>query len=216
MYGLPAAVTVLSASGLLGVVVLSGTYRRVERIGVALGLFELAFLVAALRSHPSLQPITASFLTLGRNQPGYLNMVAANIGAVAMPWMVFYQQSAVVEKGLRHKDWRVGRADTALGSVVTQVVMIAVLVTAAAVLARGHTTSTGNGLASVQGIWAVLASSLGPGAGRLALECGTSVNLTIAVEVCNSLSPPVGKRRLGMDAAAGAHPSRARALGGRA
>ena len=77
--------------------------------------------------------------------PKYLYLVAANIGAVIMPWMVFYQQSAVVEKGLRH--WRSAgrsRADTAIGAVVTQLIMAAVLIATAATLGRsGRSESLG-------------------------------------------------------------------------
>ena len=51
-----------------------------------------------------------------------------------MPWMVFYQQSAVVDKGLTVDHLRHSRIDTAIGSVVTQLVMIAMLVTTAATL----------------------------------------------------------------------------------
>jgi Mn2+/Fe2+ NRAMP family transporter len=184
MYGLPPAATVLPAAGLLALIVLSGTYRRVERIAVALGLFELAFLVAALKAHPSLHPIATSFLTLGSSQPGYLNMVAANIGAVIMPWMVYYQQSAVVDKGLQPRDLRAGRADTAAGAVITQAVMMAVLVAAAAVLAHGHQgLKSAKNLTNVQDIWAALAPFLGPGAGRLTFALGVAGAALVAAIV---------------------------------
>jgi Mn2+/Fe2+ NRAMP family transporter len=184
MYGLPPAATVLFAAGLLGVIVLSGSYRRVERIGLTLGLFELAFLFAALRAHPSLHPIAASFLTLGPSQPSYLNMVAANIGAVVMPWMVYYQQAAVVDKGLPPKDLRLGRADTAVGAVITQVVMIAVLVAAAGVFTHRHQAlPKSTSLTSVRDVWAAFAPFLGSGAGRLAFALGVAGAALVAAIV---------------------------------
>jgi len=57
-----------------------------------------------------------------------------------MPWMIFYQQSAVVDKGLREKDLKFARVDTAIGAVVTQMIMIAIVVTTAATLFVNHQT----------------------------------------------------------------------------
>jgi Mn2+/Fe2+ NRAMP family transporter len=64
----------------------------------------------------------------------YLLLVAGNIGAVIMPWMIFYQQSATVDKGLTPANLPFARIDTAIGSVLTQIIMIAIIVTAAATL----------------------------------------------------------------------------------
>ena len=60
--------------------------------------------------------------------------IAANVGAVVMPWMIFYQQSAVADKGLHPEDYRAARWDTALGSVITQAIMAAILVATAATI----------------------------------------------------------------------------------
>jgi Mn2+/Fe2+ NRAMP family transporter len=76
------------------------------------------------------------------NQPltdySYLLLIASNIGAVIMPWMIFYQQSAVVDKGLTIKDLGFARFDTALGAVLTQGIMIAIIITTAATLFVHH------------------------------------------------------------------------------
>ena len=183
MEGIPPRVTVPAAAVFLALVVMSGSYRRVERIGLALGLFELAFLFAALRAHPSLHAAAASFGSVGPLSRGdYLGLVAANVGAVIMPWMVFYQQAAVVDKGLRRENLRAGRVDTAVGAVVTQVVMIAVLVATAATLNRhshvlgakaaGQAGRPGGSLTSVQAISAALVPYLGTAAGKLAFGLG--------------------------------------------
>ncbi|HTV10329.1 MAG TPA: divalent metal cation transporter [Acidimicrobiales bacterium] len=185
MEGIPPLVSVPAAAVFLGLIVLSGSYRRVERIGVGLGLFELAFLVAALRAHPAVASLAKSFTSLGPvGHSGYLAIVAANVGAVVMPWMIFYQQAAVVDKGLTPKDLHVARADTAIGAVITQVVMIAVLVaTAAAVYAHRGSHGTMQ-LRNVQSISAALVPSLGVSAGRLAFALGiTGAALVAAIVV---------------------------------
>ncbi len=75
-----------------------------------------------------------------------------------MPWMIFYQQSAVADKKLRPAHYRYARWDTAIGSVITQAVMAAVLIAAAATVGR-H--STGASLNSVGDITRVLVPVLG-------------------------------------------------------
>jgi Mn2+/Fe2+ NRAMP family transporter len=95
--------------------------------------------------------------------------VAANIGAVIMPWMVFYQQSAVADKRLKPEHFNAARWDTAIGAVVTQLVMAAVLVAAAATLAAHGVKPRLN---TVGDLSAALTPFLGVGVGRLVFGLG--------------------------------------------
>jgi Mn2+/Fe2+ NRAMP family transporter len=153
----------------------------VELIALALGTFELAFLVAAVLAHPRAGAVTAA---LWSHQPlgnrDYLALVAANIGAVVMPWMIFYQQGAVVDKGLRERQIRIGRLDTALGAVLTQAVMAAVLiVTGATLFAHGA-----HRLASIGSISTALRPYLGAFASRLTFGLGiTGASLLAGIVV---------------------------------
>lgn len=176
----PRLVVPLAAS-FLGLVVVSGSYRRVEAIGILLGLFEGAFLVAALRAHPDPRALGAS---LWSSQPlgngGYLALVAANVGAVIMPWMIFYQQAAILDKGLTSRNLRGARLDTAIGAVLTQLVMIGVLVTTGATLFHHDHSSLG----TVEEISTALTPYLGRGFGRLAFALGiTGAALVAAIVV---------------------------------
>jgi Mn2+/Fe2+ NRAMP family transporter len=168
LFGLPSFAVVVPAAAFLVWLVVAGTYRRVEIVGVALGLLEVAFVVAAVLVHPHAGDVARG---LSPAQPfahtGFLALVAANIGAVVMPWMVFYQQGAVLDKGLRPRDLRAARADTAIGAILTQVVMASVLVAAAATL---H--STGGSLSRIGDLDAALAPAVGPTAARLVLAGG--------------------------------------------
>jgi len=169
MVGLSPDLTVPASAVFLGLVVVSGSYRRVERIGVALGLFELAFLVAALRAHAGVGTLLRSVWSsqpLGNSS--YTWLVAANVGAVIMPWMIFYQQAAIVDKGLGPADLRSERADTAVGAVLTQAIMIAVLVATGATLYHHHSGA----FDSVPAISAALVPYLGQAGGRLAFALG--------------------------------------------
>ncbi len=167
LFGLPAALTVLAAAALLVLLVISGGYRRVELVGIALGLFELAFVAAAVLSHPGVHALAAGVVSQPLDQSGYLTLVAANVGAVLMPWMLFYQQGAVVDKGLMVRDLRSARIDTAVGALLTQLVMCSVLIATAASL-HGRVGS----LQSVGAIAGALAPLLGSSTSRILLACG--------------------------------------------
>ena len=140
IFGLPAAPLVIVAALLLIVVIFTASYKRAEMFAFALCLVELLFIPAAFAAHPPLHAIVMEGIF--GHQPladySYLLLIASNIGAVIMPWMIFYQQSAVVDKGLTLKDMGFARFDTALGAVLTQGIMIAIIITTAATLFVHH------------------------------------------------------------------------------
>ena len=169
LYGVPRGVSVALAAIFLLIIAFTGSYRRVERIAIALGLFEFVFFAIAYLAHPSLHEMAAQALNPALGNSNYLYLVAANIGAVIMPWMIFYQQSAVADKKLIPADFRYARWDTAIGAVVTQLVMAAVLVAAAATIgAKNHQAS----LNSVGDIAHALTPFLGKTIGNLVFGIG--------------------------------------------
>ncbi len=64
------------------------------------------------------------------SSPDFLFLMAANVGAVIMPFMLFYQASATAEKGITVKDLRVVRFETAFGAIVSELIMIAIVIAA--------------------------------------------------------------------------------------
>ncbi|HUA07918.1 MAG TPA: divalent metal cation transporter [Candidatus Acidoferrales bacterium] len=140
IFGLPAAPLVTIAALVLIVVIFTASYKRAEMFAFALCLVELLFIPAAFAAHPPVRDVVMQGI-FGK-QPltdyNYLLLIASNIGAVIMPWMIFYQQSAVVDKGLTLKDLGFARFDTALGAVLTQAIMCAIIITTAATLFVRH------------------------------------------------------------------------------
>jgi Mn2+/Fe2+ NRAMP family transporter len=132
LFGISPWVTVPVATLFLLGLAFTGSYRRAERIGIAVGLAELAFIPAMILTHPSLHGIARGLGTLPLGQHSYVYLLAANVGAVVMPWMIFYQQSAIVDKGLHPKALKAERRDTAVGAVITQGIMIVVIIAFAA------------------------------------------------------------------------------------
>ncbi|HEX9323632.1 MAG TPA: divalent metal cation transporter, partial [Xanthobacteraceae bacterium] len=124
--------------------------------------------------------LAAGSLDIAWRDPNYLYLVAANIGAVIMPWMVFYQQSAVVEKKLTVEDLPAARLDTGIGAILTQVIMAAVLIATAATLAG--TTQTGS-LDNVQQIAQAITPYLGETTGKVLFGLGLSGSAMVATIV---------------------------------
>ena len=170
LFGVPRAASLTASAAFLLVVVLTGSYRHVERVAIFLGLFELAFFIVAYQAHPRAGELVAGIAHLPLHDRRYLYLLAANIGAVIMPWMIFYQQSAVADKKLQPRHYRAARWDTAIGAVITQAVMAAVLISAAATIGKRFARAS---LDSIGEVTAVLAAVMGPDIGRVVFGIGT-------------------------------------------
>ena len=145
-FGVPPAIAVLSALLVLVVALLTHRYWTWERITLAAALFNLIFIPVALLSHPHWPQIGRALLTW-RPLPGGLTpetvlILLSNIGATVTPWMLFFQQSAIADKGLTTHDIRFGRIDTVLGAALAALAALATIIAAAPLFAHGM--STGN------------------------------------------------------------------------
>jgi len=138
LFGIPSWLTMIFAAGGLILVVVTGSYRSVERVAIFVGLFELVFLIVPFYAKPNALELWSGILHPALNKPSYIYLLIANIGAVIMPWMVFYQQSAIVDKNLDEDDLKPARWDTAIGSVITQLVMAGILVITAATIGKSN------------------------------------------------------------------------------
>jgi Mn2+/Fe2+ NRAMP family transporter len=184
LYGLPRGLTLPFAAAALLAVVATGSYRRVERAALFVGLFELAFFAVAWAAHPNLHTLAKEAGDLPLRDPHFLYMVAAVIGMVFNPWMIFYQQSATVDKGLQPEDYRAASWDTGIGAVLTQLLSAAVLVAAAAAFASGGSVG---GLDTVGQIGQALEPVLGERVGRLVFSVGV-LGASLVAAIVSSLA----------------------------
>ena len=196
LMGVPAPVTMSLIVIALIVMAYRGTYLAVERIAIAVGAFELVFLYVAWQANPDLTALVSGAVDIAWRDPKYLYLVAANIGAVIMPWMVFYQQSSVVEKKLSLDDLPAARFDTAFGAVVTQIIMAAVLIATAATL--GGATQSGS-LDTVQQIAQAITPYLGETTGKLLFGLGLSgaavvATIVVTLTAARTLSEVLGTK----------------------
>ncbi|HME84805.1 MAG TPA: divalent metal cation transporter [Roseiarcus sp.] len=180
LIGVPAPLTLTLVVAALMAMALMHGYMTVERIAIAVGAFELVFLVVALLAHPGMDEVISGALTIPITDPKYLLLASANIGAVIMPWMVFFQQSSVAEKGLTTADLPSARLDTAIGAVATQLVMAAVLVAVAATLGK---EGGDRALDTVEEIVGAITPFLGDFAGKLLFCLGMAGAALVAAIV---------------------------------
>lgn len=120
-------------------VVLTGRYRGFEVATLVLSLALFAFVGLAVTAGPDPRAVVAGLSPFAQplDHPGYLDLVVATVGAVIMPWMLFYQQAATVEKRLGPGDLPAARWETFLGAVASEVLMAAIVIAAAAATANG-------------------------------------------------------------------------------
>jgi Mn2+/Fe2+ NRAMP family transporter len=124
-FGIPPVVAI--AIG-VAVVVAAASYRRYftwERTALALAAFNLLFVPAALLAHPHWSAVARALGTWSPLPGGvnahFITLLLADVGATVTPWMIFFQQSAVVDKGMRHADLPQGRFDTASGATIAAI-----------------------------------------------------------------------------------------------
>jgi len=138
-FGVPPWAAVLVALIILYAALMSHRYWTWERITLAAAIFNLIFIPVALMTHPSWHSVGHAFITW-QPVPGFnkdtLLIVLADIGATVTPWMLFFQQSATVDKGLTTKDIHFGRADTVIGAALASAAAVATILATAPLFAR--------------------------------------------------------------------------------
>lgn len=136
MFGVPPWITFLFVTAILMMVVLSGKYWTFEKITLLFCVFNLVYIPAALwamntPTAPGWGAVAGGFIN--PKFPGGLTqdlifIVMANIGTTITPWQIFFQQSAVVDKGMDVRDIKYGKIDTLAGSTLTGIVAVFIII----------------------------------------------------------------------------------------
>ena len=140
LFGVSKFVSVPLAAVLIWALVVRGTYRLVERIFLLACVFYFVYPVSAFLARPAWREVLRASLVPERIQfdAGYVGMLIGLVGTTIAPWMQFYLQSSVVEKGIRADRYWISRWDVIVGCIVTDVVAFFIIVACASTLhARG-------------------------------------------------------------------------------
>lgn len=115
--------------------VVKGTYRLAEKIFLIFSVFLLSYVVSAIMGKPNWSEIgTAIIRPKLEMNFNYMAIVIGIIGTTIAPWMQFYMQSAVIEKGLTMKEYKYTFFDVLIGAIATIVVAFFIIVACASTL----------------------------------------------------------------------------------
>ncbi len=118
--------------------VVRGDYEQVEKIFLIASVVYIAYIFAGVLSQPSWHDALLATIQLPNravwSDKAYIYMAIGVVGTTIAPWMQFYLQSSIVEKGIRVKDYAASRLDVVVGSFFTDVVAWFIVVACAATL----------------------------------------------------------------------------------
>ena len=119
--------------------VVKGSYRSVERIFLVACSIYGCYIVSGILVKPDWgQAMLYSVRPIVLLDPGYITMLIAMVGTSISPWMQFYLQSAVVEKGITAKEYTQSRLEVILGCILTDVVAFFIIVACAGAIWSVH------------------------------------------------------------------------------
>ena len=138
LFGLPRIYTVPVCAAIVWVIVVYGQYKGVEKVFLVASFVYVTYIFAGIRARPMWKDaIIATFMppSLGAfRAQAYVYMVIGVIGTTISPWMQFYLQSSIVEKGVTRRQYRASMLDVVAGCLFTDVVTWFIIVACAATL----------------------------------------------------------------------------------
>ncbi|MCI4434328.1 MAG: divalent metal cation transporter [Thermoplasmata archaeon] len=204
IFHIPIWVSVTLAAILHTFVVLRGSYKKVESILIYISAIILTFLISAMFSRPSLE-VLKTMVNIPIFNKEYLILILGNIGAVIMPWMIFYQGNAIVDSNIQIEKMGDERKETLIGSVMSEIIMIAIMFTSASLFFGKIDKKTD--ILSLSGIFSPYAGTLSPylfavgiiGAGLLSgivISLSSSWSIGDYFGIPNSLNLKLSKARV--------------------
>lgn len=135
MFGVSRYVSVPIAAAAVWFLLVGGNYKRVQNVLMALSFVFVTYVVAAFMAQPDWNAAIQSTVTPTiSGNTGFVALIISMIGTTIAPWMMFYEQSNVVEKGIGVEDYPAQKVDSVSGTVAACLVAWFIIVTTGAVL----------------------------------------------------------------------------------
>ena len=135
VFGVSKYVSVPLGALLVWTVIVKGSYKPVERMLLLLSMIYFAYPISAFLARPDWKlALTDTIIPQFSADPNYLIMIVGLIGTTITPWMQFYLQASVVEKGISKRNYGLTRIDVIFGCVVTDVIAFFIVVACAATI----------------------------------------------------------------------------------
>jgi Mn2+/Fe2+ NRAMP family transporter len=197
LFGVSRVAVVPLAAALVWLLVVRGTYNSVEKIFLISSLFFVSYILAGILAHPDWR--TAALATV-RRPPSlnvanygflYVYTLIGLVGTTVAPWMVFYLQASIVEKGVTMRQYRASRWEVAIGAAFAAVIAWFIIVACAATLhVAGQTeirdaADAAQALRPLVGEYAYLLFALG--LANASLFAATVLPISTSYAVCEGL-----------------------------
>src|SRR2546430_10067609 len=138
LFGVPKYIVVPLAAFVVWGIVVHGTYSTVEKVFLSASAFYVAYIVSGVLARPDLRAAALSTVTrpesAGFRNYGYLSMIIGLAGTTIAPWMQFYLQASIVEKGVTARQYTTSRLDVVIGCLFAAIVAWFIVVACAATL----------------------------------------------------------------------------------
>lgn len=135
VFGISKYISVPLAGIVVWIIVVKGDYKTAEKIFLIFSFCLLSYVISAILSRPSWGEIGSAIISpkIQYNEE-YIGMVIGIVGTTIAPWMQFYIQSAVIEKGIKIGDYKFALLDVIIGGIATVVVAFFIIVSCASTL----------------------------------------------------------------------------------
>ncbi len=135
IFGISKYVSVPIAAVLVWLVIVKGNYRSIEKIFLVASSVYITYIISGLLLHPDWKFLFAQTVTPTISlDSGYLYMMIGVVGTTIAPWMQFYLQSSVVEKGVKISEYKYTKWDVYIGCIITDVVSYFIIFACAATI----------------------------------------------------------------------------------
>jgi NRAMP (natural resistance-associated macrophage protein)-like metal ion transporter len=135
IFGVSKYVSVPVAAALVWLAVVKGNRRSLEKIFLLASSVYITYIISGMMLHPDWKLLLAQTVTPSVSlEPGYLYMVIGVVGTTITPWMQFYLQSTIVEKGVKLSEYKYTKWDVYVGCIITDVVSYFIIFTCAATI----------------------------------------------------------------------------------
>ena len=196
IFGVPKVIALPVAALFVWLLVVKGTYKSVEKVFLLASLVYLSYIVAGYLSQPNwalaAHNVVVPQISLNT---AYITMVIGLVGTTIAPWMMFYIQSSVVEKGITLKNLKYSKIDAILGAIVVNIVAFFIVIACAATInAHGiqvnNVADVSTALTPLAGQYASLLFAFG--FLNASLFAASILPLSTAYYVCESLGFEAG------------------------
>ena len=197
IFGVSKYLVVPVGAAIVWFVVVRGSYKPVERILILFSLIYFTYPMSALLAHPDWhQALKDTFVPVINNHADYILLMVGLVGTTITPWMQFYLQASIVEKGIGKRQYALSRWDVVLGCIVTDVIAFFIVVACAATLyGTGNHNITdaaeaAQALKPLAGKWASLLFAVG--LVNAAMLSAAILPLATAYNICEGLGVESG------------------------